>query len=138
MSKLSLILKKILLVDRIKAFIVDVFMIYTPILYIVTYGILGSKNEFINNDIAIFVCFSLYCIIISFMFYKKSQTLGYRYSSIILLRENNSNVGFLLSLLRVLLFCISMSLLFGFLFPFLSRDNKTFHDFFCKTKVIKS
>lgn len=133
-----IILNKILFMERLIAFVVDIFMIYTPILYIVTYIILGSKDAFINNDLAIFICFTLYCLVISFMFYKKSQTLGYMYSKIILLNNNNDKVSFLLSLFRILVFCISMSLLFGFLFPFISKSNKTFHDFLCKTKVIKA
>lgn len=132
------IFEKILLMDRVKAFIVDIFMIYTPILYITTYFILGSREAFINNDSAIFICFSLYCFVVAFMLHKKSQTLGYMYSKIILLREDNSNVSFLLSLFRVLMFCISMSLLFGFLFPFFNRNNKTFHDFLCNTKVVRT
>lgn len=138
MHKLFDISKKMLFKERLIAFIVDIFMIYTPILYVVTYFVLGSKEAFIDNDGAIFICFALYCLVISFMFYRKSQTLGYMYSKIILLRDDNDSISFFLSLFRVFIFCISMSLLFGFLFPFFNKNRKTFHDFLCKTKVIKA
>lgn len=131
------ILKNILFLDRAKAFIVDIFMIYMPILYIATYLILGSKDKFIDNHFAIFVCFLLYNFIICLMFIKKGQTLGYMYSKIFLLKDNDDKVGILFCLLRVFLFYISMTFLFGFLFPFINKDRKTFHDFLCKTKVIK-
>ncbi|EQD90034.1 hypothetical protein HPSA50_0430 [Helicobacter pylori SouthAfrica50] len=51
-------LKGLYLSLRLKAFITDVFMIYTPMLYIMSYMILGSAKDFRENQSAIFcVCF---------------------------------------------------------------------------------
>lgn len=131
------ILKQILFIDKFKAFLTDIFMIYMPILYIATYLVLGSKEAFQQSQTTLFICFFLYAIILSIFFATKSQTLGYMYSEIILLRDDNKKVGFFLALVRFLLFCLSMSLLFGFFVPFMRKDRKTFHDFICKTKVLK-
>lgn len=131
------VLKQILFIDKFKAFLTDIFMIYMPILYIATYLVLGSKEAFQQSQTTLFICFFLYAIILSIFFATKSQTLGYMYSEIILLRDDNKKVGFFLALVRFLLFCLSMSLLFGFFVPFMRKDRKTFHDFICKTKVLK-
>lgn len=131
------IFQKILLIYRFKAFITDIFMIYVPILYIATYVVLGSKEAFQNSQITLFVCFCIYATITSLFFAFKSQTLGYMYAEIILLKDDNSKIGFFLAFFRFIVFCFSMSLIFGFFFPFIRKDKKTFHDFICKTKVIR-
>lgn len=131
------ILKQMLFVEKFKAFLTDIFMIYMPILYVTTYLILGSKEAFQQNQIALFICFFLYASITSLLLAKKSQTLGYMYAEIALFRDDGKKVGFFLALFRFLLFCFSMSLLFGFFIPFMRKDRKTFHDFVCKTKVLR-
>ncbi|RAX52685.1 hypothetical protein CCY99_06850 [Helicobacter sp. 16-1353] len=131
------IFQQILFIDKFKAFLTDIFMIYMPILYIATYFILGSKEAFQQSQITLFICFFLYAIILSILFATKSQTLGYMYAEIILLKDDDRKVGFFLALFRFILFCFSMSLVFGFFVPFMRKDRKTFHDFICKTKVLK-
>ena len=130
-------LQNLLFFDRFKAFITDIFMIYTPILYIMTYVVLGSKEAFRESEFAIFICFSLYCFILSILFSLKSQTLGYMYFNLFLKSDSGEKIGFFLSLFRLILFCFSMSLIFGLIFPFFRKDGKAFHDYICKTKVVK-
>ncbi|RDU63968.1 RDD family protein [Helicobacter sp. MIT 14-3879] len=133
------ILVKMLLLERIKAFITDIFMIYMPILYI-AYIILGSKKAFLDSEITHFVCFLLYALITSILFSKTSQTLGYKYSQIILVENNKtieeSKISFLKAFIRFLLFCISMTLVFGVVLPFIRKDRRFFHDILCNTEVI--
>ena len=130
-------LQNLLFFDRFKAFITDIFMIYMPILYIMTYVVLGSKEAFRESEFAIFICFSLYCFILSILFSLKSQTLGYMYFNLFLKSDSGEKIGFFLSLFRLILFCFSMSLIFGLIFPFFRKDGKAFHDYICKTKVVK-
>jgi len=40
---------------RVKAFIIDLFIIGMPVFYISTYLVLGGKEDFLNNQLAIFV-----------------------------------------------------------------------------------
>lgn len=126
---------KMLLIERIKAFITDIFMIYTPILYI-SYIILGSKEAFQQNQVVIFICFLSYTLITSYLFSIRGQTLGYMYAEIKLIKNDGQKVGFLLAFFRFLLFCFSMSLLFGFFVPFINKNRKTFHDLITQTSVI--
>ncbi len=146
-------INQILLLERLKAFITDIFMIYMPILYIATYVVLGSKEAFQDSQITLFVCFVLYAMILSIFFTKKSQTLGYMYAEIALIKDSDvapdfnqshnlleskdSKVSFLRSICRFVLFCISMSLVFGLFVPFMRKDRKTFHDLICNTRVVK-
>lgn len=125
-----------LLFARLRAFLVDIFMINMPILYITTYLILGSKEAFLASQIAHFICFMLYGVILSAFFAISSQTPGYKYAQIALLNNNGKKVNFMLSLIRFIIFCASLALIFGFVFPFFRKDRACFHDIICKTKVI--
>jgi len=40
---------------RVKASIIDLFIIGMPVFYISTYLVLGGKEAFLNNQLAIFV-----------------------------------------------------------------------------------
>lgn len=81
-------LQQIYAMERIKAFITDMFMINMPILYIATYIVLGSKEAFTNNQLAIFICVSLFGIILSLFFCISAQTPGYRYMNLKLVKDN--------------------------------------------------
>lgn len=121
---------------KIKALIIDLFMIYTPILYGVTYFILGTKEQFQNNQWAIFVCVLLYGIIDSLFCSIASQTPGMRAQGLILQTNKYSKPSFFLALGRFFLWLFSLGFVFGFVFPFLRKDKQTFHDFICKTTIV--
>ncbi|KAF0997236.1 hypothetical protein HP10700_08576 [Helicobacter pylori 10700] len=55
-------------------------MIYTPMLYIMTYAILGSAKDFRENQSAIFLCLLFYALTHSFFIAFKSQSPGMRYA----------------------------------------------------------
>lgn len=121
---------------RIKAFIIDLFMIYMPILYMTTYLILGGKEQFQGSQWAIFGCVLLYGIIDSLFCSIASQTPGMRAQGLILQTQNHCKPNFFLALMRFLLWLFSLGFMFGFIFPFLRKDRQTFHDFICKTIII--
>lgn len=121
---------------RLKALIIDIFMIYMPILYITTYLILGGKEEFQNSQWAVFGCVLLYGIIDSLFCSIASQTPGMRAQGLILQKHNHSKPNFLLAFVRFFLWIFSLGFGFGFVFPFLRRDKQTFHDLICKTIVL--
>ncbi|WP_034583413.1 RDD family protein [Helicobacter pametensis] len=121
--------------ERFKALVIDVFMIYTPILYVMTYGILGSKEAFQANQWAIFACILLYGIIDSLFCCIGGQTPGMRAQELKLYAQTGQRPNFFLTLLRFFIWLLSLALLFGFVFPFLRKDRKTFHDLVCQTEV---
>ena len=79
---------------RFKAFVIDLFMIYTPILYIVTYFILGSKEALWANQGAVLSCWALYGGIDSLLCSTLSQTPGMRAQELILVDKEGQKVGF--------------------------------------------
>lgn len=128
-------LQKALLIPRFKAFIVDIFMIYVPVLYFVTYFILGSAEAFRSNPYAIFICSLFYGLVSSLLFYLKEQTPGFRYALIKLVSLDGKPVGFLKIFLRFFIWLLSMALIVGFFFPFFSKTKQCLHDYICKTSV---
>nr|WP_227624873.1 RDD family protein [Helicobacter cetorum] len=106
---------------RLKAFITDIFMIYTPMLYIMTYIILGSAKSFRENQSAIFLCLVFYALTHSLFIAFKTQSPGMRYANFRLIKNNGEKVGFFLALWRFILWVFSMGLLIGFIAPFIFK-----------------
>lgn len=96
-------------------------MIYTPMLYIMTYAILGSAKDFRENQSAIFLCLLFYALTHSFFIAFKSQSPGMRYAQFKLVKNNGEKVGFFLALWRFVLWVLSMGLLIGFVAPFIFK-----------------
>lgn len=126
-----------LFLKRFKAFAIDLFMIYTPILYVMTYVVLGNKEAFQENQWAIFICVLLYGIIDSLFCCVASQTPGMRAQSLVLKDSKGKNVFFFIALFRFFAWLFSLGLVFGFVFPFLRKDRKAFHDFICCTNIVE-
>lgn len=120
---------------RLKALVIDVFMIYTPILYVMTYVILGNKEAFQSNQWAIFVCVLLYGVIDSLFCCFAGQTPGMRAQGLVLQNQQGQFPSFFLNLLRFFIWLLSLGLVFGFVFPFFRKDRKSFHDLIFATQI---
>ena len=124
--------------DKIKAFITDMFMIYTPILYIITYVIMGGKDAFQASNIAPFVGVTLYAIIYAILLAKFAQTPGKKAYNIKVVDEKTlKNLSFFRALFRYFIFLVSATLLVGLLFPFFRKDRKFIHDIICNSVEIE-
>lgn len=122
---------------RIKAFITDMFMIYTPILYIVTYVILGSAEKFRHDQKSIFACLLLYGIISAIFIALSSQTPGFRYMQLAIVKDNGEKIGFFRALLRFFIWIFGVAIVIGIFTPFFRKDKKCLHDIICGTTIIK-
>lgn len=120
---------------RLKAFITDIFMIYIPILYIMTYLILGSAENFRHNQLGIFICLILYGIISALFISISAQTPGLRYVKLTLICTSGKKVGFIRAFVRFFIWILGSSILLGFLTPFFRKDSQYFHDVICKTTL---
>lgn len=120
---------------RFKAFVIDLFMIYTPILYIITYLILGSKEALWANQGAVLSCWAIYGGIDSLLCSTLSQTPGMRAQELILVDKNRQKVGFFRCFIRFVAWLVSLGLVFGFVFPFFRKDRLSFQDWLCQTRV---
>jgi len=123
--------------DRIKAFITDMFMIYIPILYIITYLVMGGKEAFQTSDIAPFIGVLLYGTIYSFFLYKTGQTPGKKaYKIKVIDAKTHENISFVQAFIRFVAFLFSTTILFGLLVIFYRKDKKSLHDILANTIVI--
>lgn len=125
--------------ERIKAFITDLFMIYVPILYIITYLVMDGKDDFMSSDLAPLIAVSIYGVIYTIFLNKLGQTPGKKaYAIKVVDSKTGKNLSILRSFYRYLLFLFTAFSLLGLLLPFYRKDNKTLHDLVCGSIVIKT
>ncbi len=123
--------------DKIKALITDIFMIYAPILYLITYVVMGGKDAFQSSQMAPLLGVTLYGIIYAFLLAKFGQTPGKKAYEIKVVDDTTyENIGFFRALLRFIAFLFSATILFGLLIPFYRKDKKALHDIICSTVEI--
>ena len=123
--------------DRIKAFITDMFMIYIPILYIITYLVLDGKDAFQSSNWAPFVGVFLYGVIYTSLLYKFGQTPGKKaYLIKVVDVKTHKNITYFQAWLRFIGFLFSATFLVGLIFPFYRKDKRSLHDLIAKTVVI--
>lgn len=131
-------IKNAFIFQRIKAFLIDMFMINMPILYFTTYVVLGSREAFQQNSIAIFICTLIFGIIMSVFFSLKGQTPGYKAYELKLVDDKTGeSPTFLKALFRYFCFIFSFVILIGVLMAFFRKDGKNLHDILSKTHIIK-
>jgi len=120
--------------DRIKAFITDMFMIYAPILYIITYVFLDGKEDFQASQIAPLIGVSIYGLIYGILISKFGQTPGKKaYNIKIIDNTTHQNIGFFRAILRFIAFLFTATTLLGLFLPFYRKDNRALHDLLCNT-----
>jgi uncharacterized RDD family membrane protein YckC len=125
-------------INRIKAFITDTFMLMMPILYIVFYLVMGSREEFEQNMLMgwIYTVIPHFLIIISF-YYFKGQTPGYKSYDIKLVDNNLKKPSLSKLTVIYIVFTLSIFLFAGLIFCFLRKDKKNLHDLISGTMPIQ-
>ena len=122
---------------RIKAFIIDMFMLMMPIMYITTYIIMDGRDDFQSSEIARWLTTSIFGLIIVLFWVRKGQTPGFKAYRIKII---NSTTKELLSIkqaiLRYFMFLVSAISIVGMFLPFFRKDKKTFQDLVSNTCVI--
>ncbi|BCX80190.1 RDD family protein [Campylobacter sp. 19-13652] len=120
--------------SRVKAFIIDMFIILMPILYITTYVILGGKSEFLNSQIAIFICQALFGVIASAFYSISAQTPGYKAQQMYLIDiKSGKKVSFFRAFLRFVCFALAGASVVGLMLAFFRRDKMNLHDILTQT-----
>ncbi|GMT39165.1 RDD family protein [Helicobacter bizzozeronii] len=120
---------------RLKAFLTDLFLIYTPVLYFTTYIILGSAQAFRENQLAILGCVCVYGVINALFISKSGQTPGLRYVGLKVLDSHDQPLSLGRACVRFALWLVVASTLIGFFTPFFSKDKRFLHDVLCHTRV---
>ena len=124
--------------SRLKAFLLDTFLITTPILYIVIYLIMGSGEDFAQNrSLGWGIIFAVHASIILIFWLKNGQTPGLRAYEIKLVdsitKQRVSVIQVLIRYVTTLFAVVSIFLLF---LPFFNKDKKTIQDIFSNTIII--
>ena len=123
--------------DRIKAFITDMFMIYVPILYIITYVVMGGKDEFQASTLAPLAGVTLYGLIYAFLLSRFGQTPGKKaYGMKVVDAKSHKAISFVQGLLRFLAFLFSATILMGLFVGFFRKDKRSLHDVIANTDII--
>ena len=122
---------------RFKAQVVDTFMLYMPLLYVIAYFILGDSQSFRDSNLAPFSAIFIYSMISTIFVYKTGQTPGKRaYDIKIVDEKTGENLSFIKSLLRFIVFMFSSSILLGVIISFFRDDKKMLQDLVVGSKVI--
>jgi uncharacterized RDD family membrane protein YckC len=119
---------------RVKAFIVDMFMINMVVLYFMTYAVLGGKDEFRQNQPAIFICTIIFGFILSIFFAVKGQSPGYKaYNMELIDLKTEKKPYFFRAYFRFFCFIFSGVTIVGLLLAFFRSDKKCLHDILSDT-----
>jgi len=124
--------------DRLKAFLTDTFMITMPIMYIVIYLVMGSREEFKAHMGMgwVYILIPHFLIVVSF-WTLKGQTPGMKAYNIKLISKSGKNPNFFQSTIRYFFMPISIISIIGMILAFLKKDKQTFYDFLSRTIIIE-
>ncbi len=125
--------------ERLKALIVDSFMLLMPLMYIVIYLVFGSRESFAAHRLEgwLYILVPL-LLIMAFFWSRSGQTPGLRAYDLKLVKRHSLEVpDFTTALLRAILMCVSLPT-FGWLLFFLRRDALTLHDLLSQTHIIRT
>jgi len=124
--------------DKIKAFITDMFMIYIPILYIITYLVMDGKDDFKASSFGPFFGVLLYGLIDAIFISRTGQTPGKKAYTIQVVDINSlQKISFLRAFWRFIVFVLVASTIFALLVPFFRTDRRSLHDLLTRTTLIR-
>lgn len=123
--------------ERGKAQVIDTFMIYLPLLYFLTYIVIGSAKGFRESSWGPFVAVLIYGLIVALLMATKGQTPGKKAYDLWVEREDGHPMTFFFALLRFFLFLVSGATVVGILLPLWRQDRRALHDLLLKTRVCK-
>jgi len=136
-NKQDQIIRPAYYVYRIKALIVDLFMIYMPIMYIMTYFILDGKDDLQSSTFAPLIATTIYGLIYAAFLSHSGQTPGKKaYEIKVVDSKTLENIGYLRAFLRFLAFLFTITTLLGLFFPWLRKDNRPLHDLLVSTSTV--
>jgi uncharacterized RDD family membrane protein YckC len=122
---------------KIKAFLVDMFMIMMPTAYIITYVIMNGKNDMQHSLIARTSLGVIFGIIMISFWTAKAQSPGYRaYNLLLVDTKTLKKPSIAKAILRYIAFIVSSTIIIGELMAFFRKDKKTLHDLLSGTFAI--
>ncbi len=124
---------------RIKAFLTDSFMIAMPIIYIVFYAIMGSREEFRAHMLLgwVYILIPHFIVTTGFLYFK-DQTPGYKAYNLKLVTFKMKKPSFLQIAVRYVVFTLTI-VIFPLLFiTFFTKNRYGLQDIISRTVPINS
>ncbi len=122
-------------VSRVKAFVVDMFLIAAPLLYLVTYVFLNGKEDFQGSQIAISGVWLVFGLVLTAFFAVKAQSPGYKSQGIYAITLAGKKATALTYFARYLLFVL-LFIFGGSLVACFRKDKRALHDILTGTTVV--
>ena len=135
--KEKLVLRNASLILRFKAFLTDTFMLTMPLMYIVTYVVLGSLEDFSSQKMLGWLYIMLpHLIIVLALWYFKRQTPGMKAYDLYIVDSNTGKKPSVASLINRYIFTtLSIVFFFTMFIPFLNKSRRTLQDFVSGTII---
>lgn len=122
--------------DRIKALIIDLFMIYIPTLYIITYVVMDGKESFQSSQLAPFIGVLIYGIVYAILLSLFGQTPGKKaYNIQVVDSKKYENIMLFRGIWRFFTFLFTATTLLGLFLPLIRKDKRALHDILSGTIV---
>lgn len=127
------------IIDRLKAFLTDSFMITMPIMYIVFYVVMGGREGFqAQMGMGWLYILIPHLLIISLLWTITGETPGCKaYDLEVIDNKTKSKPNIILSMLRYIFLQISILTVVGLLISFFREDKRTLHDLLSGTSIVK-
>jgi uncharacterized RDD family membrane protein YckC len=125
------------LTNRAKAFITDSFMVMMPLMYLVSYLVIGSLEEFAQNKLLgwVYILIPHFIITVSFWYFK-AQTPGLKAYELSVIDVYSGEKASLYSLINRYIFTtLGMILILPMLVPYFNKKKKTIQDILSGTCV---
>ena len=121
---------------RIKALIVDLFMIYMPIMYIMTYGFLDGKDDLAGSNLAPLIATFVYGLIYAAFLSRTGQTPGKKaYDIEVVDAKTYQKIVIFRAFFRFIAFLFTVTTVLGLFLPLIRADKRTLHDLLSGTTV---
>ncbi len=122
---------------RLKAFVVDMFMIMMPIMYITTYIVFGTKEQMQANDTAHWATAGVFGVIVVLFWLLKGQTPGMKaYDIKVVDNTNKQNISLAQAVNRYLIFILTAITIVLLFVPFFKKNKKMLHDTMTNSSVV--
>ena len=127
------------ILDRLKAFLTDTFMLMMPIMYLIIYIVMGSLKDAGNQKIITWSYILIILGIVVISFYTISgQTPGLKaYNLKVIDIQTGKKPNIILSFLRYLLFNITFFTFIGLFLPLFRKDKRALYDLLSGTAIVK-
>jgi len=124
---------------RMKAFLIDTFLINMPIMYFTIYVLMGGGSGFMQNmAYGWLIILSMNFIVVMLFWSIKGQTPGLKaYDGVLVNSATQKKISTMQAFVRYMMTLLCIFSFLGIFLPFLRKDKKTLQDLLSNTYIIE-